>query len=92
MIEIIVFMKIVDLAERYNSIAKPFILGSSVRGQPLVGLRMSESVREERRLMKPMVRLVANIQGNEALGRELLMQLARHLLSGYGSGRVRLRF
>ena len=77
-------MKIVDLAERYSSIAKPFILGSSVRGQPLVGLRMSERVREERRLMKPMVRLVANIQGNEALGREVLLQLARHLVSGYG--------
>ena len=46
-------------------------------------------MRTERSLMKPMVRLVANIQGNEALGRELILQLARHLLSGYGDGRVR---
>ena len=50
---------------------------------------MSQGVRAERSLMKPMVRLVANIQGNEALGRELVLQLARHLLSGYGNGRVR---
>ena len=41
-------------------------------------------------LPKPMVRLVANIQGNEPLGRELLLQLARHLLNGYGNDRVRL--
>ena len=30
------------------------------------------------------VRLVANIHGNEAAGREILMQLGEHLLEGYG--------
>ena len=30
------------------------------------------------------VRLVANINGNEAAGREILMQLGEHLLVGYG--------
>ena len=30
------------------------------------------------------VRLVANIHGNEAAGREILMQLGEHLVMGYG--------
>ena len=68
-------------------------------------LRISAGVRRQRRLLKPMVRLVANMQvssmmimmmmmmmimimtshqGNEAVGREIVMQLGQHLLMGYG--------
>ena len=59
------------------------MIGSSVRGQPLIGLRISAQVREERRLLKPMVRLVGNMHGNEAAGREIILNLANHLLVGY---------
>ena len=45
-------IKIVELSERFPSIAKPFILGTSVRGQPLVGLRLSSNVRQGRKLLK----------------------------------------
>lgn len=33
--------------------------------------------------MKPMVRFVGNMHGNEAVGREVLLHLSRHLLQGY---------
>ena len=33
--------------------------------------------------MKPMVRFVANIHGNEAIGRELVLHLATYLLNAY---------
>ena len=46
------YIKIVELSERFPSIAKPFILGTSVRGQPLVGLRLSSNVRQGRKLLK----------------------------------------
>ena len=78
-----IYDEILALGSNYSALAKPFVLGSSVRGQPLVGLRLSQGVREERLLLKPMVRLQANLQGNEALGRELLLHLARYLLAGY---------
>ena len=78
------FLQIVDLSERYYSIARPFILGNSLGGQPLIGLRISKDVRQERQLLKPMVRLVANIHGNEATGREILLNLGQHLLMAYG--------
>ena len=76
-------LQIVQLGEEYSSIAKPFIIGQSMKNQPMIGLRISKNVRQERKLLKPMVRLVANIGGNEVVGREILLQLGQHLLMGY---------
>merc|ERR1712110_858202 len=79
-----IYDQIVSMSQSHSSISKPFIIGSSGKSQPLIGLRISEAVRSQRRLLKPMVRLVANIHGNEAAGREILMQLGEHLVVGYG--------
>ena len=78
-----IYDEILALGSNHSALAKPFILGSSVKGQPLVGLRLTQGVRRERSLLKPMVRVLANLHGNEALGRELVLHLARHLLAGY---------
>ena len=77
------FDDIIELASKYSYIAKPFTIGLSSNGQQLVGIRISYNVREERKLMKPMVRFVGNMHGNEAVGREVLPHLSRHLLQGY---------
>ena len=50
--------QIVSLSQSHSSISRPFIIGSSGRGQPLIGLRISEAVRSQRRLLKPMVRIL----------------------------------
>ena len=78
-----IFEEIVELTSKYFYIAMPFTIGQSSKGQPLVGIRISQGVRKERKLMKPMVRFVGNMHGNEAVGREVLLHLSRHLLQGY---------
>ena len=77
------FDEIVELGQQFPTLAQPFTIGFSTQGVELVGIRISRSVRRGRKELKPMVRLVGNIHGNEVVGREVLLHLARHLLTGY---------
>ena len=44
----------------------------------------TSSIPGPRELLKPMVRYVGNMHGNEPVGRELLNHFAETLLEGYG--------
>lgn len=68
------------LAEQFPHTAKVVEVGTSGLGQRIVGLRITDDVREERQLLKPMVRFSGNMHGNEPVGRELLAHLATYLL------------
>ena len=58
--------------------------GVSANFTPLTGIRISRDVRSpSASSLKPLVRLVSNIAGDEATGRELLTHLALHLLFQY---------
>ena len=52
-------------------------MGHSEEGRNLLCMRISQGVRNQRTLLKPMVKYVANIHGDEAVGRELLLGLTR---------------
>jgi hypothetical protein len=40
-------------------------------------IHITQGVKEQRTFLKPMVKYVANIHGDEAVGRELIIGLAR---------------
>ena len=44
----------------------------------------ASSIPGPRELLKPMVRYVGNMHGNEPVGREMLNHFAERLLEGYG--------
>ena len=73
----------VNRFDRFSNIALPFVIGLSSRQSPLVGIRISGNVRLGQDTLKPQVRLVSNLAGDEATGRELLTHFALHLLHQY---------
>lgn len=73
----------IKLAEHFPTLAKVHSIGKSVEGRDLLVLEISENV-GERKLGEPMVKYVANMHGDESVGRELMVFLAKYLLFNYG--------
>ena len=48
----------------------------------MTGIRLSSGIRDERKLLKPMVVLIGNMHGNEVVCREVLTHLASVLVMG----------
>lgn len=71
------------LEQAYPNLAKAHSIGKSVEGRDLLAIEISANV-NERALGEPMVKLVANMHGDEAIGREMLVFLAKYLLTNYG--------
>lgn len=71
------------LKKSFPNLAHVFSIGKSVEERELLVMEISENV-QERALGKPMVKYVANMHGDESVGRELLIYLSQYLLHNYG--------
>ena len=60
-----------------SSCVSRYSVGQSTEGRQILGVRITGDVRHAPRLLMPSVKLVANIHGDEKVGRELLIGLAR---------------
>lgn len=63
--------------------ARVHSIGKSVEGRELTVLEINKNVRK-RSLLTPMFKYVANMHGDETVGRQLLVYLAQYLLTNYG--------
>ena len=61
-------------------------------GKPIVALRVTSGAGERRGSLKPMFKYVANMHGDETVGRQLLIYLAQYLVNQYGSNPRSLLF
>ncbi|XP_072834747.2 carboxypeptidase D [Pogona vitticeps] len=86
--------------EAPRGLARLFSIGRSSEGRELWVLRLSAGLPEEEEEEdpggpplpgRPQVKLVANMHGDEALGRALLVRLARELVAGWLRGEPRAR-
>ncbi|GFN75897.1 carboxypeptidase d [Plakobranchus ocellatus] len=71
-----------NLERRFPNLSKLYDIGHSVQGRRLLVLQISSNV-TQRQLLKPAFKYVANMHGNEAVGRELMLNLASYLLVNY---------
>lgn len=70
------------LQSRYPTLAKLHSVGKSGEGRHLWALQISDHVHYEEP-GEPWFKYVGNMHGNEAVGREMLLRLAEHLLVNY---------
>ncbi|TRY61803.1 hypothetical protein TCAL_17225 [Tigriopus californicus] len=88
------YNQMVRLSQNFPDLAELYELSErTVEGRPLMVLHMGQNVKSQRPILRPMVKFVANIHGNEVVGRELLLALAQYLLNEYSLGQNdRIRF
>lgn len=71
------------LAKDYPDLVRVHSIGSSSEGRDLTVIEITKNVRK-RSILVPMFKYVANMHGDETVGRELLIYLAEYLLFNYG--------
>jgi len=71
-----------ELNSQYPDLTRLYSIGESVAGRKLWAIELSQKAGKHEPL-KPQFRYVANMHGNEVVGRELLLHLARLLLENY---------
>ncbi|CAG9774094.1 unnamed protein product [Ceutorhynchus assimilis] len=69
---------------KYPSLTALYSIGKSIRGRDLWVMVVSASPYEHM-IGKPDVKYIGNIHGNEAVSRELLLQLIQYLVTSYSS-------
>lgn len=73
-----------EFAKTYPQWTKLYSIGKSVGNRELWVLQVSAANATD--VTIPNVKLIANIHGNEAVGKEVLLQLAQYLISSYING------
>jgi len=71
------------LASQYPKISRLYSIGTSVEGRELWVLEISDEPGHHQ-ILKPEFRYIANMHGNEVVGRELVLHLAKLFLENYG--------
>lgn len=77
--------KLNHLVRQFPTLAKLHVIGKSLEGRDLYVLEIRKEVNEPRPMLMPMFKYVANMHGDEATGRQLLIYLAEYLLDNYNN-------
>lgn len=72
-----------QLEAEHPEIVKLRSVGRSVRNRELWALEINSNV-NNRTLLTPMFKYVANMHGDESVGRQLMIYLAQYLVNNYG--------
>lgn len=71
------------LQKNHPTLVKVHNVGSSLENRPLLAVEIRPNIDRPRPLLMPMFKYVANMHGDETVGRELLIYLAQYLVNNY---------
>lgn len=74
-----------EIHRKYPDICRLYTIGKSVQGRELWVMKISKYANTEPPIGVPNVKYVANMHGNEAVGRELMIHLISYLVNNYPS-------
>ncbi|KAL1456981.1 hypothetical protein WDU94_001661 [Cyamophila willieti] len=69
-----------QLQKKYPNLVRVRSIGKSVEGRELWAVQITHDVQEERKLLKPMFKYVANMHGDETVGYALMVFLIQYLV------------
>uniref|UniRef100_A0A8D8S1J9 Carboxypeptidase D n=1 Tax=Cacopsylla melanoneura TaxID=428564 RepID=A0A8D8S1J9_9HEMI len=69
-----------QLQEQYPNLVRVGSIGKSVEGRDLWAVEITHDVQDERELLKPMFKYVANMHGDETVGQALMVFLIQYLV------------
>lgn len=72
-----------SIHQKNPQITQVFLIGRSVQGREILGLKISDNVQEDE--LEPEFKYISSMHGDEITGRELMVRLADDLVSGYGA-------
>lgn len=75
-----------DMEKTFPDLVHVYTVGKSVQGREMWVLEMSTNVTAERTLLKPPMKIVANMHGDETIGRALTLMLAVDMLEKFENG------
>lgn len=74
-----------NISSNFPELVRVYTIGKSVQGRQLWVALVTKDPHNDDQLLKPNVKYVANMHGNEVVGRELLLQLLVYLVNSYPS-------
>ncbi|KAG5682478.1 hypothetical protein PVAND_011829 [Polypedilum vanderplanki] len=75
---------LLKLQKNYSNLIDVRSIGSSLDGNDLIVARIYKDVKRPRSILVPMFKYIANMHGDETIGRQLLIYLAEYLVKNYG--------
>lgn len=81
--------KLMEFQKKYPSIMKLHSLGKSNENRDIWAVKISDNVNTDE--VEPEVKFIANMHGNEIVGRELMVILIKDILEKYEKGDTRIK-